>query len=114
MTDATVSDLVARLDADRREFFEERAGIRQFDGGLSREQAECLALLDVLARHPLALTGVSLLRLARDGATRYVLVTDAERATADFTEKSYDVGSGGELAAVVSLLGGAAALRQCA
>jgi len=36
------------LDANAREFFEERAGIRQFDGGLSREEAERLAMQDVI------------------------------------------------------------------
>ena len=31
------------LDDDAREFFEERAGIAQFDGGMSRLDAEQLA-----------------------------------------------------------------------
>ena len=32
-----------------REFFEERAGIREFDGGFSREEAEKLAFNDTMA-----------------------------------------------------------------
>lgn len=46
---ATIVDL---LDADLREEYEERAGIMQFSAYLSREDANCRALLDVLNRHP--------------------------------------------------------------
>ena len=35
--------LVSALDEDAREFFEERAGILEFDGGMSRRKAETLA-----------------------------------------------------------------------
>ena len=51
-TDEVVADLVSRLDADLREAFEERAAIREFDGGLNRELAEALALLDVIRQYP--------------------------------------------------------------
>ena len=34
---------VSALDEDAREFFEERAGILEFDGGLPRPKAERLA-----------------------------------------------------------------------
>ena len=47
-----VTDLVSRLDAGLREAFEERAAIREFDGGLSRDMAEALALLDVIRQYP--------------------------------------------------------------
>ena len=50
--DALVAALVAQLTEGEREDFEERAGIIEFDGKLSRAHAECLALLDVLRRHP--------------------------------------------------------------
>ncbi|MDM4766163.1 hypothetical protein [Pelomonas sp. SE-A7] len=43
---------VVRLDADLREAWEERAAIVEFDGGLTREWAECLALLEVIRNHP--------------------------------------------------------------
>jgi hypothetical protein len=52
-----VADLVAKLDDDLREQFEERAAIMEFDAGLSRDHAECLALLDILSRYPTALLG---------------------------------------------------------
>ena len=50
--DELVADMLNFLDAGQREDFEERAGIIEFDGQLSRGHAECLALLDVLRRHP--------------------------------------------------------------
>ena len=50
-----VAEMVAKLNADLREDFEERAAIMEFDGNLPRDHAECLALLDVLNRHPCAL-----------------------------------------------------------
>src|SRR5260370_18565349 len=37
------------LDADEREYFEERAGIAEYDGGLSRCEAEWLAWEEVWA-----------------------------------------------------------------
>lgn len=36
------------LDDDAQEFYQERAGIRQFDGGLSRPDAEAAAWKDTL------------------------------------------------------------------
>lgn len=41
--DVSLAKLVAALDDDAREFYEERAGILEFDGGHSRCQAERLA-----------------------------------------------------------------------
>lgn len=51
-TDEVVADLVSKLDSNLREAFEERASIREFDGGLTHELAECLALLDVIRKYP--------------------------------------------------------------
>lgn len=50
-----VSEMVSKLDPALREEFEERAGIMEFEGAMLRDHAECLALLDVLHRHPNAL-----------------------------------------------------------
>ena len=47
-----VADLVSRLDSGLREAFEERAAIREFDGGIARDLAEALALLDVIRQYP--------------------------------------------------------------
>ena len=53
--DPLVADMVRLLDANLREEFEERAGIIEFEAQVPRAHAECLALLDVLRRHPYVL-----------------------------------------------------------
>lgn len=71
-----VSELVNQLDATLREEFEERAAIIEFEAGYPREHAECLAVIDVLFRHPEVLNGVIVLRVEREGATQWLLTTD--------------------------------------
>ena len=46
------TDTLLGLDTHLREEFEERAAIIEYDAKLSRAHAECLALIDVLCRHP--------------------------------------------------------------
>lgn len=48
----TVAALVALLDADLREAWEERAAVMEFDGGMSRELADCMALLELIRQRP--------------------------------------------------------------
>lgn len=50
-----VAEMVSKLDPALREEFEERAAIMEFEGAMLRGHAECMALLDVLNRHPGAL-----------------------------------------------------------
>ena len=50
-----VAEIVGKLNPALREEFEERAAIMEFEGAMLRDHAECLALLDVLHRHPEAL-----------------------------------------------------------
>lgn len=50
--DELVAAMVACLSEDLYELFQERAAIRQYDGGLSRELAEAMALLDVIHLQP--------------------------------------------------------------
>ena len=50
--DPLVAEIVAKLDANQREAFEERAGIIEYDAKLPRGHAECLALINVLIRYP--------------------------------------------------------------
>ena len=57
--DPIVAAIVNQLDADLREDFEERAAIIEYDGQLQRAHAECLALLDVLHRHPNVLSDMA-------------------------------------------------------
>jgi len=46
--DDTVAALVAGLDDNLRELWEERAAVREHDGHQPRELAEAMALLDVI------------------------------------------------------------------
>ncbi len=50
--DELVAAMVACLTDDLHELFQERAAIREYDGGLSRELAEAMALLDVIHLYP--------------------------------------------------------------
>jgi hypothetical protein len=43
-----IAKWAASLNDNAREFFNERAGIREFEGGLPREEAELGAMNDVL------------------------------------------------------------------
>ena len=78
--DPLVARLVARLDLNMREAFEERAAVVQFDAGFARGHAECLALLDVLAAHPRVLSGVAVLGFHRGGPSDHLITCDPERA----------------------------------
>jgi hypothetical protein len=111
MTHAIVSDLVSRLDANLRDTFEERAAIMEFDGGLQRDLAEALALLNVLSTHPLALAGISAWQIELDGESLLALITDDGRAR----EHLADIRAGllstkADLATAVQTLGGIACL----
>ena len=83
--DAHVRRIVSQFDAQRREAFEERAAIVQFDGNVGREQAERLACLDILANHGLPCP-VRLLQVEMAGSTDWVLTTDVEVAKAALAE----------------------------
>jgi len=80
--DEHVRRIVARLDAGRREAFEERAGIVEYDAGLPREEAERRALLDVLANLGFPMS-VQLLRVEIAGATQWVLTGDGPALSAE-------------------------------
>lgn len=56
--DPLVCELVELLNDDQREAWEERAAIIEFDAGLQRAHAECLALISLLARDPTALSRI--------------------------------------------------------
>jgi hypothetical protein len=51
-TDSLVAALVSKLDENLLEDWEERASIMTFDALLPKGHAECLAMLDLLVRHP--------------------------------------------------------------
>lgn len=52
-----VIELLDRLEPALREEFEERSAIMQYEGKMQRDHAECLALLDIIRRNPMALRG---------------------------------------------------------
>ena len=83
--DGHVRRIVAWLDTDRREAFEERAAIAQYDGNLDQEQAERLACLDILATYGLPCP-VQLLQVEMAGSTDWVLTTDVELARSRLAE----------------------------
>ena len=75
--DAGVARLVEQLDDDRREAFEERAGILQFDARLPRLEAERQALIQTLARHGFpGQVGLIVLQAEFEGAVQWALVRD--------------------------------------
>jgi hypothetical protein len=74
--DPLVSDLLDLLDRDLREDFEERAAIAEFEAEYPREHAECLAMLDVVSRHPSVLDGVTVVEVAADGGRKWLVTTD--------------------------------------
>jgi len=83
---ALVADMVEILDARLREDFNERAAIMEYDAELPRAHAECLALLDVLRRHPSVLCGVTVLRAVLNGSDLWLLTTDIDRARQHVTD----------------------------
>ena len=83
--DAHVRKIVNQFDANRREAFEERAAIVQYDGNLDQEQAERLACLDILASYGLPCP-VQLLQVEMAGSTDWVLTTDCECTKAMLSE----------------------------
>ena len=75
-----LDDLLVRLDADLLYQFTERAAIREYEGGVEHDEAELLALVDVLQRHPGALLGLRALRFELAGRSVYILATDVDVA----------------------------------
>lgn len=68
-----MADPVNRLGESHREWFEERAGIVEFDADHARVDSELLALLMLLQRYPGALLGVTALQMTLGGETRWTL-----------------------------------------
>ncbi len=71
-----VAELLACLDEDQHEQFEERAGILEFDADNDRQLAEALAILDMIRQTPLALSGITALQIELDGGTEWLLTTN--------------------------------------
>jgi hypothetical protein len=105
-----VEALVCRLNENLREAFEERAGVQQFEAGKERELAEALALLDVIRLHPLAVSGLVVLRGSLAGAPVVVLATDLPAALARLGTLGVTGVAPSYLSMAMSSLGGIARL----
>ena len=79
-----IADLLDRLEPERRYEFEERAGTIEFDSAVPRDEAEALALIDLLRTHPAALFRLTTLEVEHDGRTDVVLTTDLESVDRHF------------------------------
>jgi hypothetical protein len=106
-----VAELLTCLDDNLKEAFQERAGIMEFDAGMSRELAECLAMLDTLRVNPFSLTGVSALMLRRGAGGVFVLTATAGSAQRQLLG-DFRLAGPNELADVLKLLGGTARLTR--
>ena len=83
-----IADLLDRLDTERRHEFEERAGTIEFDSRVPRDEAEALALIDLLRSHPAALTGMTALEVDHDGESDTVITTDLDSVDRYFGRES--------------------------
>ncbi len=78
--DPLVAAVVAHLDDNLREAFEERAAIIEYEAQLPRAEAEYSALLSLLQRHPDALLGVTALRGELNGTKQWLVTTNLDGA----------------------------------
>jgi len=85
--DPLVAEMVEQLDLALQEDFQERAGIIEYDAKVQRAHAEALALLNVLDRHPDALSGVTVLCVEVDGEPHFYIADCLERAREHAREK---------------------------
>ena len=74
----TVDNLVDRLPEELIEAWQERAGIREYDGGFSRPHAEALALLDLLDNDPDVLSDLRAVQIDVDDVARFFVATSDE------------------------------------
>lgn len=81
-----VADIVSMLDPGLREDYEERSAIMEFEANMERAHAECLALIDLLRRHPAVLTGVTVLQVELNGTIQCWVATDLDSARQHLTD----------------------------
>jgi len=98
-----IDELTAGLSEALREEFEERAGILEFDGGMTRECAEFAAMALIHRRHALEVMGLYLIHL---GEGQYAVSQSPPAMPALGTPNMFSA----SLAAAVRALGGMAIL----
>ncbi len=76
--DERVQRLIDRMPEEFLEAWEERAAIREYDGGFSRPHAEALALLDLLDGEPELLSNVRAYQIDLDDEPRYFVSSSEE------------------------------------
>jgi hypothetical protein len=110
-----MEELLNRLNDDLKEAWEERSAIMEFDGGLSHDHAECLALLNIFMRQPMALSGLSLLKAELKGDTYFIVTTDAHATFQHLSSIGCNITELTDLAEVLdSEFGGSASLAKIA
>lgn len=100
---ALIDEMTAALTDAQRDEFEERAGILEFDGGMTRECSEFAAMALMYRRYPLEFMGLRLVQL-EGGQFALSMVTSGDEAEAAIEMCPI------ELACVVEALGGVAVL----
>ena len=74
----TVDNLVDRLPEDLIQAWQERAGIREYDAGLSRPHAEALALLDLLDDDPDVISNLRAAQIDVEDTSRFFVASSDE------------------------------------
>ena len=82
----TVAELVARLDTAQIESWAERAAIREYEAGITRELAEALAALDLVERLPEVFSGLTIILVEVDGVPHHYITTDIDLAREQTTK----------------------------
>ena len=91
--DERVQQLIDRMPEEFLEAWEERAAIREYDGGFSRPHAEAMALLDLLDGEPDLLSNVRAYQIDLDDEPRYFVSSSEELL------REHAASLGGEIAA---------------
>jgi len=74
----SIQSVLDRLPEELLDAWEERAAIREFDGGFSRPHAEALALLDLIDDEPDVLSDVRAYRVDVDDEPRFFISSSEE------------------------------------
>ncbi len=96
-----VTEAVGQLSENLREAFEERAGIIEFDAGQPRDHAECLALLNILLKHPNCLTGLVAVEIELESGKSWLLTTDLDHLRRKLAEEGIQISKIREVAEVI-------------
>ena len=74
----TIQNIVDRLPEELVESWQERAAIREYDGGFSRPHAEALAVLDLLDDDPDVLSELRAAQIGVGNSSRFFVASSEE------------------------------------